>query len=236
MLFFNKKKISNTDVFSGYTDWHSHLLPGVDDGVKTIDTSLSILARYEELGVRRVWLTPHIMEDIPNTTESLRQRFDELKSKYTGNIQLSLASENMLDNIFEERLEQNDLLPIGENGDQLLVETSYYNSPVNFWDILDRIQRKGYYVLLAHPERYRYMDNDDYERLHEMRVRLQLNVPSLIGFYGQEAKKKSEWLINRGYYDVTGYDIHSARALEFILKGEIGKKSLKQLQALITTK
>lgn len=236
MLFFNKKKISNTDVFSGYTDWHSHLLPGVDDGVKTIDTSLSILARYEELGVRRVWLTPHIMEDIPNTTESLRQRFDELKSKYTGNIQLSLASENMLDNIFEERLEQNDLLPIGDNGDQLLVETSYYNSPVNFWDILDRIQRKGYYVFLAHPERYRYMDNDDYERLHEMRVRLQLNVPSLIGFYGQEAKKKSEWLINRGYYDVTGYDIHSARALEFILKGEIGKKSLKQLQALITTK
>lgn len=236
MLFFNKKKISNTDVFSGYTDWHSHLLPGVDDGVKTIDTSLSILARYEELGVRRVWLTPHIMEDIPNTTESLRQRFDELKSKYTGNIQLSLASENMLDNIFEERLEQNDLLPIGDNGEQLLVETSYYNSPVNFWDILDRIQRKGYYVLLAHPERYRYMDNDDYERLHEMRVRLQLNVPSLIGFYGQEAKKKSEWLINRGYYDVTGYDIHSARALEFILKGEIGKKSLKQLQALITTK
>lgn len=236
MLFFNKKKTSNTDVFSGYTDWHSHLLPGVDDGVKTIDTSLSILARYEELGVRRVWLTPHIMEDIPNTTESLRQRFDELKSKYTGNIQLSLASENMLDNIFEERLEQNDLLPIGDNGDQLLVETSYYNSPVNFWDILDRIQRKGYYVLLAHPERYRYMDNDDYERLHEMRVRLQLNVPSLIGFYGQEAKKKSEWLINRGYYDVTGYDIHSARALEFILKGEIGKKSLKQLQALITTK
>ena len=236
MLFFNKKKISNTDVFSGYTDWHSHILPGVEDGVKTIDTSLSILARYEELGVRRVWLTPHIMEDIPNTTESLRQRFDELKSKYTGNIQLSLASENMLDNIFEERLEQNDLLPIGDNGDQLLVETSYYNSPVNFWDILDRIQRKGYYVLLAHPERYRYMDNDDYERLHEMRVRLQLNVPSLIGFYGQEAKKKSEWLINRGYYDVTGYDIHSARALEFILKGEIGKKSLKQLQALITTK
>lgn len=236
MLFFNKKKISNTDVFSGYTDWHSHLLPGVDDGVKTIDTSLSILAHYEEIGVQRVWLTPHIMEDIPNTTESLRQRFDELKSKYTGNIQLSLASENMLDNIFEERLEQNDLLPIGDNGDQLLVETSYYNSPVNFWDILDRIQRKGYYVLLAHPERYRYMDNDDYERLHEMRVRLQLNVPSLIGFYGQEAKKKSEWLINRGYYDVTGYDLHSARALEFILKGEIGKKSLKQLQALISTK
>lgn len=234
MLFFNKKKISNTDVFSGYTDCHSHLLPGVDDGIKTFDDSLSILERYEALGVQRVWLTPHIMEDIPNTTESLRNRFEELKSRYSGNIQLSLAAENMLDNIFEERLEQNDLLPIGDNGDQLLVETSYYNAPVNFWDILDRIQRKGYHVLLAHPERYRYMDHSDYERLHEMRVRLQLNIPSLIGFYGQEAKKKAEWLINRGYYDATGYDLHSARALEFILKGEISKKSLKQLQSIIS--
>ena len=159
--------------------------------------------------------------------------FDELQSRYTGNIQLSLAAENMLDNLFEERLERGDLLPIGDNGDQLLVETSYYNSPVNFWDILDRIQRKGYYVLLAHPERYRYMDNSDYEHLREMRVRLQLNIPSLIGFYGHEAKKKAEWLINRGYYDATGYDLHSARALEFILKGEISKKSLKQLQSLI---
>ena len=233
MLFFNKKKISNTDVFSGYTDCHSHLLPGVDDGVKTLDNSLSILERYEALGVQRVWLTPHIMEDIPNTTESLRNRFEELKSRYSGNIQLSLAAENMLDNIFEERLEQNDLLPIGDNGDQLLVETSYYNAPVNFWDLLERIQHKGYHVLLAHPERYRYMDHSDYERLRDMRVRLQLNVPSLIGFYGQEAKKKAEWLINRGYYDATGYDLHSARALEFILKGEISKKSLKQLQSVI---
>ena len=77
------------------------------------------------------------------------------------------------------------------------------------------------------------MDNDDYERLREMHIRLQLNVPSLIGFYGQEAKKKAEWLINRGYYDTTGYDLHSARALEFILKGEISKKSLKQLQSVI---
>ena len=123
-----KKKIENTSVFTGYTDWHSHLLPGVDDGIKTFDDSLSILNRYEELGVRRVWLTPHIMEDIPNTTESLRQRFDELQSRYTGNIQLSLAAENMLDNLFEERLERGDLLPIGDNGDQLLVETMWSGS------------------------------------------------------------------------------------------------------------
>ena len=104
---------------------------------------------------------------------------------------------------------------------------------MNVWDILDRLQRKGYHVLLAHPDSYRYMDHSDYERLRDMRVRLQLNIPSLIGFYGQEAKEKGEWLINRCYYDATGYDLHSGRALEFILKGEISKKALKQLQSVI---
>ena len=76
------------------------------------------------------------------------------------------------------------------------------------------------------------MDNNDYEQLKEMHVKLQLNIPSLIGFYGYEAKKKSEWLIKRGYYDITGYDLHSPRALQFILKGEISKKSLKALSSL----
>lgn len=230
-MFF-KTTIEDSGLFRGYTDWHSHLLPGVDDGIKSFEDSLTILNRYEELGVKHVWLTPHIMEDIPNNTQTLRQRFEELKSRYTGKIQLSLAAENMLDNLFEDRLERDDLLPITDSADHLLVETSYYSSPVNFWDILERIQHKGYHVILAHPERYRYMDNNDYEQLKEMHVKLQLNIPSLIGFYGYEAKKKSEWLIKRGYYDLTGYDLHSPRALQFILKGEISKKSLKALSSL----
>ena len=45
-------------LYSGYTDWHSHILPGVDDGVKTMDESLAILNKYEEMGVKEVWLTP----------------------------------------------------------------------------------------------------------------------------------------------------------------------------------
>lgn len=55
-------------IFAGFTDWHSHILPGVDDGVQTLEESLAILQQYEVLGVKAVWLTPHIMEDIPNTT------------------------------------------------------------------------------------------------------------------------------------------------------------------------
>ena len=71
--------------------------------MQTMEESLQILSFYEQLGVSEVWLTPHIMEDIPNTTEGLKERFAKLNAAYQGNITLLLAAENMLDNLFEER-------------------------------------------------------------------------------------------------------------------------------------
>ena len=81
--------------------------------MQTMEESLEILTKYDEWGVKEVWLTPHIMEDIPNTTDHLKERFKELQAAYKGNVLLRLASENMLDSLFEERLDKNDLLPIG---------------------------------------------------------------------------------------------------------------------------
>ena len=111
-LLFPKKNAVHTDLLRGTADVHSHLLPGVDDGVQTMEEALEILRLYEELGIKSVWLTPHIMEDMPNTTLHLRERYAELQATYSGPIKLHLASENMLDNLFEERLEKNDLLPL----------------------------------------------------------------------------------------------------------------------------
>jgi len=162
MWFFKKREKQNIIKLIGFTDYHSHILPGVDDGVQTMDESLEILRLYEEQGIKSVWLTPHIMEDIPNTTAHLRDRFAELQAAYTGGVQLHLAAENMLDNLFEERLGKNDLLPLGENGDHLLVETSYFSPPMGLKNILLRIKSKGYHPVLAHPERYAYMDESDY--------------------------------------------------------------------------
>jgi hypothetical protein len=88
------------------------------------------------MGFSRVWLTPHIMEDVPNTPDGLRRRFAELKNAYSGPIELRLAAENMIDPLFEKRLADGDLLPIGERGDHLLVETSYVNAPVRFRELL----------------------------------------------------------------------------------------------------
>ena len=211
LSIFRKKLIT-----PGFIDWHSHILPAVDDGVQTMEDALAILRRYEELGVAEVWLTPHIMEDIPNTTDELRQRFAELQSAYTGNVKLHLGAENMLDHLFDERLAKGDLLPIGDNG--LLVETSYFSPPISLYGTLGEIKSRGYIPVLAHPERYMYMEEGDYCRLKNDGVKFQLNLFSLEGLYGQYVCDKAKWLKRKGFYDYIGTDIHNKQIIKQFLK------------------
>lgn len=198
-----------------------------------MEESLQILSSYEHHGIKEVWLTPHIMEDIPNSTAQLRTRYSELKTAYSGPIILHLASENMLDNLFEERLQQGDLLPIGDDGRQLLVETSYFNPPYGLHDILKRIKSAGYFPVLAHPERYIYMGTKDYQQLKQLEVAFQLNLPSLAGAYGTEAKRKARWLLEKGYYQYIGTDTHRSSSWEVIVqKQEIQKDAVKIISSL----
>ena len=227
-LFKKKIRLKDSGLFQGFIDWHCHLLPGVDDGVQTMEESLQILSFYEQLGVSEVWLTPHIMEDIPNTTEGLKERFAKLNAAYQGNITLLLAAENMLDNLFEERLAKNDLLPLGKDGKHLLVETSYFNPPMGLNNILLRIKSKGYVPILAHPERYVYMDEDDYKHLKSIGVRLQANLPSLLNTYGTDARRKVEWMIREHLIDMWGTDTHHFHAISQLVM----EKQLKQSIAI----
>lgn len=215
--FQQKQTLAESGILRGMTDYHSHLLPGVDDGVQTVEESLEILRLYEQLGIQEVWFTPHIMEDIPNTTAGLRTRFEQFQKNYTGNIRLHLAAEYMLDNLFKERLAHRDLLPIGEEGNHLLVETSYFNSPVDLYTMLDKIKAAGYYPILAHPERYVYMGKKDYIRLIQSKVEFQLNLPSLVGVYGDLVKKKVKWMLKSDFVNIYGMDVHSFRSLNKIV-------------------
>ncbi len=224
-MFFRKKLIGKTDYFKGFTDCHCHILPGVDDGFKTIEDSLAILKRYEELGIASVWLTPHMMEDLANTTQSLQERFFELKNAYKGNLALHLAAEYMLDGGFEEHLENKDILAFVDD-DQVLVETSYFNPPTDLMNILQRIKSKGYYPVLAHPERYMYMDERMYKEIKSMDVRFQLNLGSLSGAYGRYVKKKALSMLKKQWYSYMGTDLHSESMFEMILEAEVPKQKL----------
>lgn len=200
--------LMEANLLKGLNDWHSHILPGVDDGIKTMEDSLEVLKFYEQNGVHNLWLTPHVMEDYPNTPAELQVRFEELRLAYDGPVKLHLASENMLDSLFEERLAAKDFLPIGENGDHLLVETSYFNPPMNMEELLEGTMKAGFFPVLAHPERYRYMNYEDYERLKDFGILFQINFVSAVGGYGETARKKAEWLLQKGMVDLIGSDLH----------------------------
>jgi len=224
---FNRKyALQPSGFFRDLTDWHCHILPGVDDGFRTMEDSLKALSFYADIGISEVWLTPHVMEDIPNTPEELRARFTELTAAYKGPVRLHLAAEHMLDNLFEERLEAGEVLPIGWKGESLLVETSYFNPPMDMEGLLERIKHKGFRPLLAHPERYVYMDMKDYRRLQGMGVEFQLNLMSLFGLYGPDARAKAFRLLDEGFYGRAGTDLHRLRPLE----RAIAEKSLTSKQ------
>lgn len=220
-LFSKESKLKKSGLLDKKSDVHSHILYGVDDGVQGLEESLEILKELEDLGFENLWCTPHIMEDIPNETSFLQERFLQLKEAYKGKIQLHLAAEYMIDTVFGERLSKKDLLPHGELKNHLLVETSYFNPPLNFEETLKEIYSIGYYPLLAHPERYAYMTDKDYIRLKSNGIKFQLNMLSLKGMYGKMAQKKAEWLLSKDYYDQVGSDIHSfnqVRVLKDLLK------------------
>lgn len=234
--FTRHYSIEERAFLDGAVDYHSHILPGVDDGIRTQEDSLRVLSYYEKAGIKEVWLTPHIMEDIPNSTVFLQERFAALQAAYDGPVVLHLAAENMMDQLFEDRLDAGDLLTMENVSENplLLVETSYFNPPLGLYDILERVMKKGLRPLLAHPERYVYMEWKDYCRLKGMGVLFQLNLLSLTGHYGKTAQACSRRLLKNGMYDYYGSDLH--RLSPF--KHAVGEKVLsgREIDALLKLK
>lgn len=235
-----RQSLADSGLLGGLVDYHSHLLPGVDDGIRTQAEALEVLKVYGEAGVRAVWLTPHIMEDYPNRTQQLRERFAELGAAYATlkperPVELHLAAENMLDALFLERLEAGDLLPVID-GEHLLVETSCYNPPFGFGQLLKEIRVRGYTPVLAHPERYHYLTLGDCESLCRSGVVLQLNMASVTGAYGSEACKKACALLRKGYYALAGSDLHQLHAFEKWIRQPVEKPVLQAIRHLLQVK
>lgn len=232
-LLSNKVKVKDSGLLEGFCDYHCHLLPGVDDGVQEMQECLAILGLWEKVGVKEIWLTPHIMEDIPNISSDLKMRFEKVKTVFTGEIKLHLAAENMMDHLFMKRLATRDLLPIGKAETHLLIETSYYTPPMDMERMIGCVMEYGYTPILAHPERYLYMNTEDYGKWKQKGVWLQLNIPSLIGAYGQEVQRRAERLLGKRMYDCCGTDTHTLVFAENYLNSIIQKKTVMAIRQII---
>ena len=226
-----RHNLLRSGILQGRTDIHCHILPGVDDGSPDNTHSLELLQFMEhEMVFRRVWLTPHVMQDLPNDAQSLRQAFNTFRPAYQGGMELCLASEYMLDARFTEHL-NDDLLPLP--GKRLLIETSYMSAPTGFSDLLLAVWHKGFRPVIAHPERYMYMESHDYEALKSRGYEFQLNLLSLSGYYGSRPKAVAEDLLQRGFYDYVGTDLHHLdRYEDYLYRMKLTRRQLDTLEQL----
>ena len=233
MLFFKKKRPEYAFVDIGLTtDVHSHILPSVDDGSPDAVESVKILTELHRLGVRKCIFTPHVSRSMfPNTADGLRHRFETfmpaVPEELRSDMQFHLASEYMVDEFFGD-LTDRLYWPDG----RILIEMSYYQRSREIKETVFNLRMEGRQPVLAHPERYQYMDMEHYRHLHQLGIIFQLNVPSLTGAYGEEAMLKSKQLLDLGWYQRLGMDIHSYHFLDAFLRSRILKKELRQLEKI----
>jgi len=203
---------------------HSHLIPGVDDGVPTNEASLATILKLMELGYEKFITTPHIMSDTyPNTQQEIREgvkSLNEFLRSKNLNVEVEAAAEYYLDEYTMRAVDlPEEMLTFGNS--YLLFETNYLSEPYILKEFIFKATSRGYRPVLAHPERYQYMTMDKAQDLIDRGVSLQVNLLSLSGFYMKTAQKLAEKLIDNKMISFLGTDCHSE------LQAEALKKSLK---------
>ena len=206
-------------------DLHSHLIPGIDDGAKDLDDSVTIIKELINQGFSKIITTPHIMSDLyKNTPETIHSGLEILKRRLANDnieIDISAAAEYYVDYDFEQRIGNEKFLTFGEK--YLLIEFSFLEAPRNMYDIIFKLQLEGYVVVLAHPARYQYFNLKDYESLINRGVLFQLNLLSLIGYYSNQVKTNAKLLIDNKFVSFVGTDCHNLNHARLYPKCMISK-------------
>jgi len=207
---------------SGYVDLHSHYLPGVDDGVRTLDESLRLLSALGALGYTEVVATPHIRTAMfENRKPGLEKGFAELLAILdTKKLpRLSLAAEHFCDDVFSDLFQRGEVLPY-RGGRSILLEFRYEAWPKRIEDLLFRLQVKGLRPLIAHPERYSalFESTDSLDPLLDVGAMTLLDTMSLVGKYGERPRRAAERMLEEGAYDAACSDAHRPEDVDVMAK------------------
>lgn len=218
-LFKKKEKLKKAITFDYSTlqvDMHSHILPGIDDGAQNPEESIYLIRKMMELGIKKIIATPHIMIDYyRNTPETINSALAVLKEELVKegiDIVVEAAAEHYFDETFEARVDADGLMVM--KGGYVLFEFSFISKPPNMIPVVQKILDKGYKPILAHPERYSYLTIDELRNLRSWGCCLQLNTISLTGYYGPEAKRIAETLVDNQMVDFISSDMHHPRHAE----------------------
>lgn len=240
MFSFFSKKFSDTTSSNDFsfigTDMHSHLIPGIDDGVSSLEKSIECIQQLKALGFSKIITTPHIMAEVyPNTPEIITQGLLSLRQalhQQQIDIEIQAAAEYKLDEGFSVLLEEDRLLTFGDK--HILVELSFVAPPVNLDSLIFSLRTKGYKPILAHPERYGFWSDklDKFEHLRSLGCLLQLNLMSLTNQYGSRAKEVAFKLLDKNMVDLLGTDLHRIEdigSLQALLKSKNEYKKIRNL-------
>lgn len=210
--FFKKKNAQEPVKLCFSTDIHCHLVPGVDDGAANAQVSADLIERMQNWGINRIFTSPHVAQHtFENTQESLDEALEQLKSELTsrGNdIRIDRSAEYRIDEYSLSQIKSGYAKTLPNN--YIIVENSFIQEPWGLDQILFDIKVMGYKPIWAHPERYFYYHNkrNRYDDIHASGTLFQVNLLSLAGYYGKEEKIIADYLVDKGYVDFLGTDIH----------------------------
>ncbi|WP_442787021.1 tyrosine-protein phosphatase [Flavobacterium suncheonense] len=229
---FKSKPVLKDMIPVGYTDIHSHILFGIDDGAKKVEDSNFLMESLISFGFSKCITTPHTIEQVwDNTPEIItakREELQKLSPELTTKLQLEAASEYMINESFVRLFQEGRLLTLKDK--YVLVEISYLSPPLHLQETLFQLQIAGYIPVLAHPERYAYFHHnfEEYQKLKKAGCLFQLNLLSAVGYYGPDVAQAAEKLLKKGLIDFTGSDVHHKNHIDAFS----GKVRIKETQAL----
>ncbi len=238
MFHFFTRKTFLIDYLEGFVDIHNHILPGIDDGAKTVEESIELITGFSQFGVKDFIATPHIMHNYyPNSPESINDSLmllkNELLKKDMKDVAIRAAAEHMIDDNFESILENGGIMPLGDN--YLLVEMSYLQASINFDEATNKIMNQGYFPILAHPERYLYLHGNFKKHIayNKQGIRYQLNLLSLGTYYGKEVQQMAFKLLEKGMIDFFGSDVHNIGQLKSLKEIQVSNKTANILKPIL---
>jgi protein-tyrosine phosphatase len=212
-LFSKKEKLGPADLSVLKVDMHSHLIPGIDDGSKSLDDTIGMLTKFKELGYSKIITTPHIMSDFyKNTPETILGGLEEVRKEVNRinlGIEIEAAAEYFYDETFVERLAKDDFLTFGKEK-YVLIEFAFSSEPRGYDEFFFDMLMKDYRPVIAHFERYIFLHGsiDKAREWREKGIQIQLNLNSLSGHYGPSVKKQAEMLVDSGQIDFIASDCH----------------------------
>lgn len=230
--FFRSSKAEPDLSFIG-VDMHNHLLPGLDDGLGEPEKTIEFIKELKALGYKKLICTPHIISDMyPNGPHTILPKLELVRSMLAEqNIDMPIeaGAEYMIDTDFEAFMKEGgELLTFGNN--YMLIEMSYIAASHNIEQVIFQLRMKGIKPILAHPERYTYYHHtfDQYRRFIDLGCILQVNLLSLLGYYGEPVRRTAERLFKEKMVTMLGTDMHHETHLQ-ALKDLASKKSFYKL-------